>query len=265
MFLLRGVLVASMLSGMVLAADPVPVPMPVTPMPPLAPVQPVDPLPTPEASLQPQSQSLGVPPPGFEPPSPLSAPMPPVAPGLAPPGSLPELPTPNPPLVPAQPLGDRKPLPLDPPPVAPVPMPVPAQVPPGGIENSSIFTAKPRVPAPGDDELQRLLIARYNEAVKELKAVTAAYQTGSSTFETVINAAEHVLKSGLELGDKPADEIALLEQYLDYTKQNEAKVKRQYEAGQRGGESDKMHQATYLRLGAEIELLRAKRKAGMAK
>jgi len=262
MFLLLVGLVASPLFSVVLATDP----MPLAPMPPVAPVQPLTPVPTPAVSLQPQNNPFDLPPASFAAPAPL-APMPPVAPGLAPP--LPLTDAANQPLVPPQPLGAPTPGPVPPfdttPVHPPFPMPVPDQVPPGGIGNSSIFTAKLREPAPGDDELQRLLIARFNEAVKELRAATAMYRMGAGTFDSVITSAGHVLHAGLELGDKPADQIAMLEGYLEYAKQLEAQVKSLYDSASRGGESDKMYQATYLRLGADIELLRAKRKAGLAK
>jgi len=172
--------------------------------------------------------------------------------------------------------GFGQPIPAPPaipaPPVMPA-MPMPAGVMPADsvpVEAKKVPTLHnglPLVPAPGDDVLRQLLIARYNAALGELKSVTAAYEHGISgfNFEALFLSAKRVHDAGMELSEKPADQILMLEKNLESTKQFEAGVRGLHEPNARGGESDKMHHATYLRLGAEIELLRAKRKAGLAK
>jgi len=123
----------------------------------------------------------------------------------------------------------------------------------------------PRLPAPGDDELKILLIAKYNAAFAEVKSVEAAYGAGTIPFDSIFEAQKRLLQAELELSDKPADQIAAFEKQLEMAKHVEQKVKSLALSYCKGGEADKYYQAKFQRLDAEIQLLRAKRKIGLAK
>lgn len=125
--------------------------------------------------------------------------------------------------------------------------------------------AGPKFPGPGDDELRKLQIARYNAAFGEVKCVDAAYSNGTITFDLLFEAQKHLLQAELDLSDKPVDQIAAYEHFVEAAKQKEARVKSLYYSATRGGEADKYYQAKFQRLDAEIQLLRAKRKLGLAK
>ena len=121
----------------------------------------------------------------------------------------------------------------------------------------AILKAKPLKPAPGDDELRKLLIARYNAAVAEMELRYAEISAGRATFEVAAEAARHLVDSGIELTDKPAEQLAFREKYLELAKEVERIIKAQFEAG-RIGEAD-LAKARYLRLDAEVQMLKAKR------
>lgn len=154
-------------------------------------------------------------------------------------------------------------------PASAIPAPMPAVVVPADpapVEatiESLILKGEPVVPKQGDDELRKLLIARYNAAVSEIKAVEAIYKVGATDFGNIYRSAGRVHAAAMELLDKPEDQIALLKIKLENAKHSEAWVKSRYIYQSIG--PDAMHRATYLRLDTEIELLRAKRKAGLAK
>lgn len=123
----------------------------------------------------------------------------------------------------------------------------------------------PKMPEPGADELQKLLVARYNAVFAELGAVGAAYSNGTTTHHAIFDAQKRLLQAELELSDKPADQIAAYESYLESTKAFEAKIKALAILQTVGGEANKYYQAKFMRLDAEIQLMRAKRKLGLAK
>lgn len=127
----------------------------------------------------------------------------------------------------------------------------------------AILTAKPRQPGEKDDDLRKLLVARYNAAVAEIAAFYRDFLKGRGTFETFVPAAQRLVESGIELSDTPAEQIALREQFLELAKEVEKNQLACHEAG-RIPDSE-VAQARYLRLDAEIRLLRAKRKADQAK
>jgi hypothetical protein len=166
---------------------------------------------------------------------------------------------------------EPKPLPITQPPLAPFAQPLdPRELHSPALANESpslapqklpaILQTKPRQPALGDDALKKLLIARHNTAVAEMNATLTAYEADTIGFDAVTDTARRLLVAELELSDKPAEQIATLERSLELVKYVENRIKALYERGSRGGESEKMHRARYLRLDTEIQLLRAKRK-----
>ncbi len=126
-----------------------------------------------------------------------------------------------------------------------------------------LVTGQPFKEDPKDDELRKLLKARYNEALVEVEGLTRMYQMARASYDSVAEARQRLLQAGLELCEKPADKVALLTQFVESTKESEKLVRAHLEAA-RGTESA-IHRLRYQRLDAEIQLLRAKREADKAK
>ncbi len=132
------------------------------------------------------------------------------------------------------------------------------------------LSANPLKEEPDDGPERKLLKARYNAAVGELKDyyefAALANKHGISRLYTpdgLYGPWKRLVQAGLELYDKPADKLVLLTQYLEITKEVEKDAQAQYDAGRtRIGD---LHRARYERLDAEIRLLRAKREADKAK
>jgi hypothetical protein len=127
----------------------------------------------------------------------------------------------------------------------------------------ALLTGQPLKEDPKDDELRKLLKARYNEALVEVEGLSRMYQAARASYDSVAEARQRLLQAGLELCDKPADKVALLTQFVERTKEAEKIAQARLEAA-RGTESA-IHRARYQRLDAEIQLLRAKREAAKAK
>jgi hypothetical protein len=113
--------------------------------------------------------------------------------------------------------------------------------------------------ADSDDDLEKLLKGRFNEAVGVLTLRVQTYQAGRGTFEQVFEAARHVLRSELDLTEKQAEQVAVREKFLTLAKELERIAKLRFEAGQ--VPKDEVHTAAYWRIDAEIQLVKAKRKA----
>jgi len=142
--------------------------------------------------------------------------------------------------------------------------PVRSQQPPQDQEKlPSIFPAKPREPAAGDDELRKLLIARYNSAVNELKMRFQRYEFGQSSLDFMLETARRVADSELELSDKPADQILVCQKLFQFAKDVEKLTESQFRTGIAG--TGNVEFARYWRLDAEIKLLKAKRKVAATK
>jgi hypothetical protein len=118
---------------------------------------------------------------------------------------------------------------------------------------------KPLKADPKDDELRKLQIARYNEAVEEVKGLGELVLRGVRTPDVLLDAAKHVAQSGLDVYDDHNDRIRLLTDYVELTKENEKVFEAHQNAG-RVAQSD-LHMARYFRIDAEIQLLKAKRAA----
>ncbi len=134
----------------------------------------------------------------------------------------------------------------------------------------ALLSAKSLKEDPQDDELRKLLKARYNEAVSEAKAYYEQEQLANrNAVELTRNEdyryrmLQRVVQAGLDLCDTPAEKIALLKQYLEVTKEDEKRTQARYDA-HRIPIGD-LNRARYERLDAEIRVLRAKREADKAK
>src|SRR5262249_134505 len=113
--------------------------------------------------------------------------------------------------------------------------------------------------AKGDDELRKLLKARYNAALRETKGRFMQFLAGKTTPELLADGGRRLLRAELELCDKPADRVKVREKFLTLAKEVERIQRERYDAG-RIDEPD-MAQAEHQRLDAEIELLREKKAA----
>ncbi len=144
----------------------------------------------------------------------------------------------------------------------------PSQKPPDQPEEKlpALLAAKPLKEDPKDDELRKLLKARYNEALGEAKDF---YESEKLPPARLINLNDRygrwqrLVQAGLELCDKPAEKVALLTQYVELTKELEKKEQARFDAGREA--AYELRRARYERLDAEIQLLRAKREADKAK
>jgi len=133
----------------------------------------------------------------------------------------------------------------------------PAAQPPAKLP--AIIMARPMKPASGDDELRRLLIDRYNAVVSEMQARYREFLAGRSAIDAFVDVAKRLVESGLEVYEKPAEQITLLEQFLELAKEAERIQKERLDANRIGVQDYEYNR--YLRLDAEIKLLRAKRRA----
>jgi hypothetical protein len=122
-----------------------------------------------------------------------------------------------------------------------------------------ILTAKPLKPGRQDDELRRLLIARYNSSVAEMQGRYQEFLAGKGTLGIFAVVGKRLVDSGLELNENPADKVSLLEQYLELMREVEKINVSLLEVG-RISKAD-LELARYLRIDAEIKLLRTKRQA----
>jgi len=126
-----------------------------------------------------------------------------------------------------------------------------------------ILTAKPIKTAENDDELRKLLIARYNAAVAEMQARYQQYQNDPSvTGEAFYGVARRLGEAGMELRDKPADQVSMCEELLELQKYFVKHAEAKFEAGLIGRAD--LERARYQRIDAEIHLLRAQRKVKAA-
>jgi hypothetical protein len=118
---------------------------------------------------------------------------------------------------------------------------------------------------PGDDALRKLQKERYNEALAEAKARHGLLTSGKATVDEVFNTFQRFVYAGLEVADTPAARVSLLKQYADLAKEVERIVAEKVKVGK--VDVADLHRARYIRLDAEIQLLRARAKAkdGQAK
>jgi hypothetical protein len=139
---------------------------------------------------------------------------------------------------------------------------LPPQKPPEqpGEKPPALLAAQPHKEDPQDDELRKLLKARYNEALAEAKTY---YEDEKSPRDRLIHYDDlygrwqRLVQAGLELCDKPAEKVSLLTQYVEVNKDMERGIQERVDVGREVEYA--LHRARYQRLDAEIQLLRAKR------
>ena len=118
---------------------------------------------------------------------------------------------------------------------------------------------EPLVPAAGDDELKKLLKARYNAALTLAQIGFARYAAGTPDSSSIWEANSRLLVAGLELTDDPKEKVKMHELNVQLALEIEGHAKAMRDAGLTNPRN--LSTATYHRLDAEVQLLRAKRAA----
>jgi hypothetical protein len=135
------------------------------------------------------------------------------------------------------------------------------------VKYPALLAGKPIPEDPKDDKLRKLLKARYNAVLTEARFTYAQeYLGGPSRIDDPDHRYgmwQRLVRSGLELCDKPADKVAIRKNHLELTREAEATEKARYEAHR--SDIGSYERARYERLGAEIQLLRAEGEAATAK
>jgi hypothetical protein len=117
-----------------------------------------------------------------------------------------------------------------------------------------------------DDELRKLLKARYNAALAEAKHHYEYERIGRDRAydqDDQYGRWRRLVRAGLALCGGPAERAALLARYVDLTRQVEQLEQARHAAGRIHDYI--LHRARYERLDAEVRLHRAKAEADKAK
>jgi hypothetical protein len=139
------------------------------------------------------------------------------------------------------------------------------------VRYPALLAAKPLQEDSKDDELRKLLKARYNAVLAEARDYyrikVASGERERPSFEdwpdNEYGRFKRLVRAGLEAFDKPADKVALVSAYLEMTKGAEKDAESHHKAGHyRIGDVER---ARYERLDAEAWLIRLKREASVAK
>jgi hypothetical protein len=123
----------------------------------------------------------------------------------------------------------------------------------------AILLVKPVEEDPNDDELRKLIRARYNTAVLEVQHARQLFLGGRVTFDNVASAGQRLVQAGLEYHRSPAERGELLSQYVELTREYERAIESKVNNGVEGHQV--LYQARFERLNAEIQLLRFKQTA----
>ncbi|TWT34747.1 hypothetical protein Enr8_21610 [Blastopirellula retiformator] len=125
-----------------------------------------------------------------------------------------------------------------------------------------LFIETLEVPADAD-QLQKLVVERFNTAVTELKIAKKQYESGIVAIEDLIDPATRVRDSSLELTDDPQEKIANLKCFLEFAQYSEKIALSKFESGT--APPGAFEAAKYLRLDTEILLLRLQRQTEKSK
>ena len=130
---------------------------------------------------------------------------------------------------------------------------------PREIKLPAFLDAKPLKPAANDDELRKLLKERYNVALKEVTWYNDALHTGQLSHPDLEGPFRRLVKAQLELCAGPKEEVAVLKKYVEFLQDIEKLTNLTWQAG-RIPDSELL-QVQYLHLDAQIQLLKAQRRA----
>jgi hypothetical protein len=145
------------------------------------------------------------------------------------------------------------------------------QIPEGAPELKviALLTAKTVKEDRKDDELRKLLKARYNEAVADMKVLYKLYRAGASsgdrpaTVRLLFEESSRLVQAGLELFEEQSEKVKLLTLYVELAREAEKLIEAMHRVNRVGDRE--LHRMRYERLDAEIQLLRCKRGADKAK
>jgi len=112
---------------------------------------------------------------------------------------------------------------------------------------------------PDDDNVTRLLKERCNAGQRELRNRYIYWLQGADTLPQVCEVAQRVILARTELGGPGSEKAALLEEKLAFAKTVEKQAKLLEEKVRRAENYSAADTATYFRITAELELLRAKK------
>jgi len=124
-------------------------------------------------------------------------------------------------------------------------------------EFPSLLKMEPAKEAPSDDDLKKLLKARYNEALADVRGLLHFVELGRSSIEEVCARAERLVEVGLDMTENLFERAELLTKYLQTTRAIEEIARTKVEAGAASAVTH--HRAKFHRLDAEVRLARAKR------
>jgi hypothetical protein len=135
------------------------------------------------------------------------------------------------------------------------------------VKFPALLAGKPIPEDPKDDKLRKLLKARYNAVLTEARF---NYEQERSAFapdrrddpDHRYGMWQRLVRSSLELSDKPAEKVAVWKNYVELTREAEEIEKARLEAKRSG--IDSYERTRYERFNAEIQLLRVERQAGTA-
>jgi hypothetical protein len=116
---------------------------------------------------------------------------------------------------------------------------------------------KPPQPA-ADEELSKLLLARYKSATVVVDARFQRFIAGRERVESVVESLRMLRDAWVALSDKPADQVAIYELCFDLAKEIAEISEARCEAGRMTIQD--CETARYTRLDTEIQLLSLKRK-----
>jgi hypothetical protein len=110
---------------------------------------------------------------------------------------------------------------------------------------------------PGDDQLRNLLKLRHNAIAIALELRYKEWNAGRGTQGFLFRDAEYWRKARLELSTTDKERLAILQQYIDWTKAIEGLSKSRYEKGLIALHDWK--ESKYYLLDAQIDYVRAQR------
>jgi hypothetical protein len=144
----------------------------------------------------------------------------------------------------------------------------PAGPPKGGevkeeVKLPKLLAGKPLADLPKDNELGRLLKARYNAALEESQARYQEYAAGKVSLDQLSETLRRLMDAGVEAREAAADQMALREQFVELAREVERASRERHGAGRIS--AAEMARARYLRLDAEVNLARARRDAAINK
>jgi hypothetical protein len=123
-----------------------------------------------------------------------------------------------------------------------------------------LLAGKPLDTGVESDDLRQLLRARYNAALEEARLRYRQLNSGApgaTSLSELLDTLRRLLVSGMAVMDVGKNRVLFLEEYVDLTRRIERTAADSVRAGVASGAA--AAQARYMRLDAEIQLLRTRR------